>query len=61
MSTPAQPGTLPPALAAIRANKPLLFLLAGAFGGAAGSVLAEFAPGGGREATALRLMIATGL
>jgi len=61
MSTPAQPGTLLPALAAIRANKPLLFLLAGALGGAAGSVLAEFAPGGGREATALRLMIATGL
>ncbi len=61
MSTPAQPGTLPPALAAIRANKPLLFLLAGAFGGAAGSVLAEFAPGGGADATALELIVATGI
>lgn len=60
MSTPAQSG-LPPALAAIRGNKPLLFLLAGALGGAAGSVLAEFAPGGGRDATPLALIVATGL
>lgn len=60
MSAPTQPSSLPPALAAIRANKPLLFLLAGALGGAAGSVLAEFAPGGGAT-TAVRLMIATGL
>lgn len=61
MSTPAQPGSLPPALAAIRGNKPLLFLLAGALGGAAGSVLAEFAPGGGPDATPLALIVATGL
>lgn len=61
MPTTAQPGSLPPALAAIRANKPLLFLLAGALGGAAGSVLAEFAPGGGRDASRLALIVATGL
>jgi hypothetical protein len=61
MSAPTQPASLPPALAAVRANKPLLFLLAGSLGGAAGSVLAEFAPGGGRDATALGLMVTTGL
>jgi hypothetical protein len=35
--------------------------LAGALGGAAGSVLAEFAPGGGRNASAIGLIVATGL
>lgn len=60
MSTPTQPTDLPPALAVIRANKPLLFLLAGALGGAAGSVLAEFAPGASQP-TMARLMVATGL
>jgi len=59
MSSP--PASLPPALGAIRANKPLLFLLAGALGGAAGSVLAEFAPGGGRDASRLALIVATGI
>ena len=52
---------LPPALAAIRANKPLLFLLAGALGGAAGSVLAEFAPGAGRGASVGALIVTTGI
>ena len=61
MSSTAPPGSLPPALAALRSNKPLLYLLAGALGGAAGSVLAEFAPGGGRDASPLILIIATGL
>ena len=61
MSSTAQPAGLPPALAALRSNKPLLFLLAGALGGAAGSVLAEFAPGGGRDAQPLALVIATGI
>lgn len=61
MSTTVQPSSLPPALASIRANKPLLFLLAGALGGAAGSVLAEFAPGGGRDASPLALIVATGI
>ena len=61
MSSAAQPSSLPPALAAIRANKPLLFLLAGALGGAAGSVLAEFAPGSGRDASLLKLAATTGV
>jgi len=61
MSATTQPTSLPPALAAIRANKPLLFLLAGALGGAAGSVLAEFAPGGGRTESLLRLAVTTGV
>lgn len=61
MSAPTQLANPPPALAAIRANKPLLFLLAGALGGAAGSVLAEFAPGGGRDASPLALIVATGI
>ncbi len=61
MSTTAQPGSLPPALVALRSNKPLLYLLAGGFGGAAGSVLAEFAPGGGRDATPFALIVATGI
>lgn len=56
-----RPFRLPPALAAIRGNKALLFLLAGALGGAAGSVIAEFAPGGGRDSSPLVLIIATGL
>jgi hypothetical protein len=59
MSSP--PASLPPALAALRAHKPLLFLLAGALGGAAGSVLAEFAPDGGRTESPLRLAVTTGL
>ncbi len=61
MSSTAQPSSLPPALAAIRSNKPLLYLLAGALGGAAGSVLAEFAPGGGTDPSALARIVATGL
>ena len=61
MSAPNQPASLPPALATIRSNKPLLYLLAGALGGAAGSVLAECAPGAGRDATPVALIIATGL
>lgn len=61
MSSTAQPGSLPPALAALRSNKPLLYLCAGGFGGAAGSVLSEFAPGAGREVTAWALMLAVGL
>ena len=60
MSSTAPPGSLPPALTALRSNKPLLYLLAGALGGAAGSVLAEFAPGGGRDASRLALIVATG-
>lgn len=61
MSAPTQPTSLPPALAAIRANKPLLFLLAGALGGAAGSLLAEFAPVGGRSESPVRLAMTTGV
>lgn len=61
MSAPDQLASLPPALAAVRANKPLLFLLAGALGGAGGSVLGEFAPGGGRDASPAALIVATGL
>ncbi len=61
MSTPAPPGSLPSALVALRSNKPLLFLLAGALGGAAGSVLAEFAPDGGPNASPSMLIVATGL
>ena len=61
MSAPPQPSSLPPALAAIRANKPLLFLLAGTLGGAAGSVLAEFAPGGNRSAPAIAIILTTGI
>jgi hypothetical protein len=38
---PSPSDSLPPALAAIRGNKPLLYLLAGGLGGAAGAVLAE--------------------
>ena len=61
MSTAAQTGSLPPALIALRSNKPLLYLLAGGLGGAAGAVLAEFAPGGGRDASRLALIVATGI
>lgn len=61
MSATAPFGSLPPALATLRSNKPLLYLLAGALGGAAGSVLAEFAPGGGPDATPLALIGITGL
>lgn len=61
MSSTEQPGSLPPALAALRSNKPLLYLVAGTVGGAAGSVLAEFAPGGGRDASRLALIVATGI
>ena len=61
MSSTAQPVSLPPALIALRSNKPLLYLVAGAFGGAAGSVLAKFAPGGGRDASRLALIVATGI
>lgn len=48
-------------LAALRANKALLYLLAGGLGGGAGSVLAEFAPGSGQRATALALMVTMGV
>ncbi len=61
MSAPEPSGSLPAALAAIRSNKPLLYLLAGALGGAAGSVLAEFAPGGGPNATPVTMIVTTGL
>lgn len=60
MSAPTQPASLPPALTAVRANKRLLFLLAGSLGGAAGSVLAENVPGSGRDASVLRLVATTG-
>jgi hypothetical protein len=61
MSAPTQSATLPPALAAIRANKPLLFLLAGALGGAAGSVLAENVPAAPRNAPFWQVLLVTGL
>ena len=61
MSDATPSGNLPPALAAVRSNKALLYLLAGALGGAAGSVLAEFAPGGGPNASSLALIVATGI
>lgn len=61
MTTPGQPACLPPALVALRSNKPLLYLLAGALGGAAGAALAEFAPGGGRDASPMMLIVATGI
>lgn len=48
MSSAAQPSSLPPALAAIRANKPLLYLLAGGLGGAAGAVMGESVALGGK-------------
>ncbi|MEN9572432.1 MAG: hypothetical protein RL514_287 [Verrucomicrobiota bacterium] len=61
MSSSTQPDSLPPVLIALRSNKPLLYLLAGGLGGAAGSVLAEFAPDGGREASPAALIITVGL
>ena len=61
MSSTAHPVSLPLALIALRSNKPLLYLLAGGLGGAAGAVLAEFAPGGGRDASRLALIVATGI
>ena len=48
MSSTAQPVSLPPALAALRSNKPLLYLLAGGLGGAAGAVLGESVAIGGK-------------
>lgn len=61
MSAPPQPVSLPPALAALRANRPLLFLLAGALGGAAGSVLAENVPAAPGNAPYWRVLLVTGL
>ena len=61
MSTAAQTGSLPPALIALRSNKPLLYLVAGAFGGAAGSVLAEFAHGSDLKASFFMRILLTGV
>ncbi|NBV24614.1 MAG: hypothetical protein EBS05_22175 [Proteobacteria bacterium] len=61
MSTSESPSPMPPALAAIRSNKVLLFLLAGALGGAAGAVLAEFAPATRRGDPAWKMVIVTGI
>ena len=60
MTNATPPAGLPPALVALRANKPLLFLLAGLLGGTGGALLAENVPSVGREAPTWMLVAQVG-